>query len=113
MVVIIEVVFGCVDCVWLVLLEMHAPTDHLVISVLVIFCGLLANVLDTLDKAIMIAVRIVGDDTHSPVDLNNLLPVRQLPWTIKLNSFELIGISVSPLQFITSMLVEVSILLHS
>jgi hypothetical protein len=112
MVVVIEVVLSRVDTVGLVLVEADCSTHHLIISVFVYLSCLLSDLFDSLDEAIMVPVRIVGDDAHAAVDLDQLLPVRQLPRTVELDRLELVRVPVPPFQLIAPMLVEVSELLY-
>lgn len=60
----------------------------------------------------MVPVRVVGDDAHASVHLDQLLPVRQLPRPVELDRLELVRVPVPPLQLIAPMLVEVTELLY-
>ena len=75
MVVVVEVVLGCVDCIGLVLAEEHTATDDFVVPVLVVLHCLLAYLLDSLDEAVVVAIGVVLYDAHPAVDLDYLLPV--------------------------------------
>lgn len=55
----------------------------------------------------MVAVGVVGDDSHPSVHLNHLLPVGQLPRAVVLNTLEFVGVPISALEFIRTVLVEI------
>ena len=75
-VVIVEVIFCCVNTVRFILMETNCPADHLVVSVLIDLGGLFPDILYSFDEPVMISVGIVSDDPHSPINLNQLLPMR-------------------------------------
>jgi hypothetical protein len=103
---------GTTGGVVLVLPIIGLDAGWLIIPILIDLGCLLANFLNALDEAIAITVGIVSDDAHATVNFDQLLPVRHLARTIKLHSFEFVGVAVSPLQFITPVLVKVSDLLY-
>lgn len=88
-VVIIEVVFSSVDTLRLSLNETHSSTYDLVVPVLVDLSCTLSDLLDTLDKTVMVAIGIESDDSHPTVDLHHLLPVWHLTWPIELHCLKL------------------------
>lgn len=111
-IVFVVVNLGGVHAFRFVLDECNTTIDDLIIPILIDLGCLLANFLNALDEAIAITVGIVSDDAHATVNFDQLLPVRHLARTIKLHSFEFVGVAVSPLQFITPVLVKVSDLLY-
>ena len=60
----------------------------------------------------MVSVGVVCYYAHAAVDLDYLLPVRQFAWTVVLYRLEFVGVSVSSLKFVASVLVEVAIFLN-
>lgn len=79
----------------------------MIISILINFCGVLSNLFDSFNKSVMISVWIVGNNSHSTVDLDDLFPMRHFSRTIELNSFKFKGISISFLQLITPVFVYI------
>jgi hypothetical protein len=55
----------------------------------------------------VVAVGVVGDDPHPSVHLDYLLPVGQLPRAVVLNTLEFVGVPISALEFIRTVLVEI------
>ena len=113
MVVIVEVIFSCVDAVLFVFVESDSSADNFIVSVFVYFCGFLSDIFDTFDKSVMISVGIVCNDTHSSINFDQLLPMRQLSRTIILNSLELIRVAIPPFEFVASVFVEIPELFYS
>ena len=112
-IVIVEVVFGSVDSVRFILDKCHSSAHNFVIPVFVELGGFLADALYSFDETVVVSVGVVCYYAHAAVDLDNLLPVRQFAWTVVLNRLEFVGVSVSSLELVTSVLVEVAIFLHS
>lgn len=110
-VVVVVINLSRVDAVRLVLDEGDSPACHFVVSVFIELSRLFSNLLDALDESIVVPVGVVSNDSHPAIDLYHLLPVWHLPWPVVLDSLELVGVAVSPLQFIASVLEEVSDLL--
>lgn len=107
-VIVIKVIFGSVHTLGFILHKSHAPADNLVIPVFIELSCFLSDLFDTLDQPVVITVGIVGDDAHPPVYFDELLPVREFARAVVLDGFELIRISISALQLIASVFVEVS-----
>ena len=87
--------------------------DDSIITILIFFYGFLTDFLNSLNQSIIVSVRIVLNDSHSSVDLNNFLPMRLFPWPVKFNCFEFIWISIFPFKLICSMPVDVTNFLNS
>ena len=112
MIIFVVVDLGSVNAFRFVLDECNTTVDDLIIPIFIYFCCFFSNFLNAFDKAIPVTIRIVSDDAHASVDFDHLLPVRHLARTVKLHSFKLIWVTVSPLQFITPVFVKVSNLLY-
>ena len=112
MIVIVEVVFGSVDSVRFVLDKCHSSAHNFVIPVFVELGCFLTYALYSFDEAVVVSVGVVCYYAHTAVDLDDLFPVRQFAWAVVLDRLEFVGVSVSSLKFVASMLVEVAIFLN-
>ena len=113
MIIIIKIIFGAVDGVRFIFDEDDTSADDFIISVFVYFSGLLSYFLDSFQKTIMITVRVEVYDSHAAIDFDELLPMGQFARTVVLNCLEFIGISVSSLEFIASVFVEIAVFFDS
>jgi hypothetical protein len=82
------------------------------ICVLVKFDGFFPNFLYSFNEAIGISIWIVVDYPHSSINLSYFFPVRHFPRTVILHCLELKRISILFLEFIASVMVEITHLLN-
>ena len=94
MIIIIEVVFGCVNAFGFILDKSHTSRYNFIISVLVVFGSLLSDFLNSFDEAIMISIGIVGNNSHSSIDFNYLFPMWHFTRSIELNTLKFIRITI-------------------
>jgi hypothetical protein len=93
-VIIVKIVFGCVDGFGFIFDEGDTSTDYSIISVLVVLCCFLSNLLDSLQEAVVVAVGEVTEYAHAAVDLDYLFPMGQFAWAVELDCFEFVGVAV-------------------
>lgn len=60
---------------FILFLETNAPINDAIISIFVLFNGLLSNAFLPLDQSIMVAIVVVFDDPEPLVHLDDLLPL--------------------------------------
>ena len=94
--------------------ECDAPIDQFVFAALVALEGLAPDLLLTIDQAILVSMVIEVNLPHTPVDLDDFLPVvRSWGALIMFNKFELVGESPSKNEVILTVLIVASYFLNN
>lgn len=112
-VVVIKIILGCVYTLRLVSNKGHAARYHFIIVIFINLSGPFSNFLYPFNEPIAISVRIVRDDPHSPINLHYLFPMRHFPRAIKLYSFELVRITISPFKLVRTVFEEIPQLFYA
>jgi hypothetical protein len=113
MVIIIEIIFCCVDTISFIFGKGDSTVDNFIISVVIELGCFLSNFLYSFYEAIVVSIWVVTYDTHSSIDFDHLLPMWKFTWTVVLDRFEFVWVTVAALEFITAMFVEISDFFYS
>jgi hypothetical protein len=110
MIVIIEWVLCCVYFLFFSFNKCNTLRNQTIISIDIQLDSFFSNFLYSFNKTIRISVWIVIYYSHSSIYLSHLFPMWHFTWTIILNIFEFIRITILSLKFITSMFEKISYL---
>lgn len=110
MIIIKHIIF--ISCQFITLLfkfcECSTSHGNSIISILIFLCCFFSNSLNSMNKTIIISVRIIINNSHSSINLCNLFPMWHFSWAIQLDSFKLIWITILSLKLISPVLINIS-----
>lgn len=94
MIIIIERIFSCVHFVLFSFNKCDALGNQSIIPIRIQLNSFFSNFLNSLYQAIWVSIRIIFDDSHSSINLNDLFPMWHFSRTIILNSFKFVWIAI-------------------
>jgi len=94
MVILVKILFGSIYFLFLIFYKCYTSASDVIISILIKLDCLLSNFFNSFNKTIMVSIRVIINDSHSSINLDNLFPMRHFSRAIQLNSFEFVRIPI-------------------